>query len=413
MAITTESAFLIFGGILIIGYFGELLAKKFSVPSALLLLLIGYLLKFTGYVEIESIVGIQDLFGSLALIVLLFDGGLTLNLREVLFKSGRVLLLAFLTTVVAIILSIALFNFLGINPIIGAIFGAIAGGIGSTTTISIASSLKLPDRIKNFLTLESSITDVFSIILTIVLTQTLLSGSIDFQIISQGIASRFSTGLIIGAVTGIISLAILSKIQKGYNYMVTFAIVLILYAVTEFLAGSGAIAVLVFGLLFGNENAIRNALKLDINAGKRPIIKQFQNEISFFIRTFFFVFLGIVVQIGNLNTLMIAVYLLVILYITRYLCVNIANYKDPVSEFNKILIAINPRGLATAVLATYPVIAVQNAMKTSPNGFLKIISEQIATLPEIAFYTIVLSIVFTTILVPFAMNGKGLKKNVK
>ena len=290
MAITTESAFLIFGGILIIGYFGELLAKKFSVPSALLLLLIGYLLKFTGYVEIESIVGIQDLFGSLALIVLLFDGGLTLNLREVLFKSGRVLLLAFLTTVVAIILSIALFNFLGINPIIGAIFGAIAGGIGSTTTISIASSLKLPDRIKNFLTLESSITDVFSIILTIVLTQTLLSGSIDFQIISQGIASRFSTGLIIGAVTGIISLAILSKIQKGYNYMVTFAIVLILYAVTEFLAGSGAIAVLVFGLLFGNENAIRNALKLDINAGKRPIIKQFQNEISFFIRTFFLYF---------------------------------------------------------------------------------------------------------------------------
>ena len=219
----------------------------------------------------------------------MFDGGLTLNLREVLFKSGRVLL-GFSTTVVAIILSIALFNFLGINPIIGAIFGAIAGGIGSTTTISIASSLKLPDRIKNFLTLESSITDVFSIILTIVLTQTLLSGSIDFQIISQGIASRFSTGLIIGAVTGIISLAILSKIQKGYNYMVTFAIVLILYAVTEFLAGSGAIAVLVFGLLFGNENAIRNALKLDINAGKRPIIKQFQNEISFFIRTFFLYF---------------------------------------------------------------------------------------------------------------------------
>lgn len=261
MAISVETAFLIFGGILFIGYFGEIVSKRFSVPSALLLLLIGFMLKLGGYVDSDSITSIQALFSALALIVLLFDGGLTLHLQTVLFKSGRVLAMAIICTILALMVSYLLFTALGLNPFVGAILGAIAGGIGSAITISMLNSLNLSEKIKNFLTLESSITDVFSIILAIVLTDALISGNIELQTIGQGIAARFSVGLIIGAIAGFISITTLSKIQKGYSYMLTFAIVLILYAITEFLAGSGAIAVLVFGILFGNEALIRKDRK--------------------------------------------------------------------------------------------------------------------------------------------------------
>ncbi|MBI5051182.1 hypothetical protein HZC08_00315 [Candidatus Micrarchaeota archaeon] len=57
-----EGVFLILGGILLIGYLGELLSKKFSIPSVLVLLLIGYGLKLSGYVPVQELIGVQELF---------------------------------------------------------------------------------------------------------------------------------------------------------------------------------------------------------------------------------------------------------------------------------------------------------------------------------------------------------------
>ncbi len=403
MVLAVESAFLIFGGVLFIGYFGEMLSRRFAVPSALLLLIIGYLLRFSGYIDVQSLVRIQGLFGSLALVVLLFDGGLSLNLHQVVFKSGRVLLMSVLTTVFALIGSVFLFMVFGLNPIIGAIIGAVAGGIGSTTTISILKGIELSDKIKNFLTLESSITDVFSIILAIVLTQTLISGTIDIQIIGQGIVSKFSVGIFSGIIIGVLSIIALTKIEKGYNYMIMFALVLILFAVTEFLGGSGAIAVLIFGIVFGNESAIRKIIKSD-HTKKCYLTKEFQVEISFFVRTFFFVFLGIIVELGSLTNLLIA-FLLVFLYIIiRYVSIHFSTANSPLYDSRFILTAVCPRGLATAVLAAYPVVTIQNLLKTSSDPYLKDLLLQVASLPEISFYIIILSIVVTTFLVPYVMH---------
>jgi len=190
--LTVETVLLIFGGLIFIGYFGELLSKRFSIPSALLLLAIGFAFKVTGFVDVEAFIGLQDIFGTLALTILLFDGGLSLNMYEVVFKSGRVLFVGFAITTLSMIGAALLFMLMGLNPLIGAILGAIAGGLGSSTTISIVKGLSIPSEIKNFLTLESSITDVFSIILAIVFTQALVSGAFDLQLISQGIVGKFA-----------------------------------------------------------------------------------------------------------------------------------------------------------------------------------------------------------------------------
>ena len=410
--VSTESSFLIFGSILIIGYLGELLSKRFAVPSALLLLLIGFSLRLSGYVDVSALVSIQDLFGSLALIVLLFDGGLSLNLYEIVFKSGRVLSNAILTTILGIAGCVLLFSLLGFNPIMGAILGAIAGGIGSTTTISITKGLSLPPQIKNFLTLESSMTDVFSIILALVLTQALISGAVDLQSIGQGILGKFTIGAFAGIFAGIASIMVLAKIEKGYNYMITFALFLILFAITDFFGGSGAIAVLIFGVVFGNEAAIRKMFKLNHNGG-RPLIKQFQSEISFFIRTFFFVFLGVIVDLGSLTNFLIAFILLVMFYAIRYISVYLSTFNSTMFDYRKILTAVNPRGLATAVLATYPVIMLQNTIKLKPDDSLQQLLSQMIALPEIAFYLIILSIISTTILVPLVVRDGNKDKEEK
>ena len=402
---TVETILVILGGLIFIGYFGELLSRKFSVPSALLLLGIGFALRLTGYADPAAFMGFQDIFATLALVILLFDGGLSMNVFEVLFKSGRVVVVGLLITILAMIGAAWLFMLMGINPIIGAILGAIAGGIGSSTTISMTKGLSMPDSVKNFLTLESSITDVFSIILAIVFTQALISGSLDFQFISQGIAGRFAIGVFTGLVAGVAATTVLSRIEKGYNYVVTLAIVLMLFSVTDFLAGSGAIAVLTFGLMIGNEATVRKIINPGSNLSY-PVIQDLQAEISFFVRTFFFVFLGIVVAIGNVNNFIIALGLMVLLYVIRYVVIYITTAKTQFFEYRNVLSAINPRGLATAALAAYPLIVVQNILKGDPSSPVALLVPQLSALSEIAFYLIILSIVFTTILVPLANRKK-------
>jgi cell volume regulation protein A len=413
MAIPVETVFLIFGGIIFIGYLGDPISKRFAIPSALILLAIGYLLKLSGYADAQSLSPIQGLFGSLALVMLLFDGGLSLKMQNVLLKSGRVLLNSVFITLFCILGSALLFYLIGFDPLIGAIVGAIAGGLGSTTTISVIRSLPIPESIRTFLTLESPLTDVFSIILALVLTQALISGSVDLLSIGQDMIARFSIGTIAGFLTGLLCLFALSKIEKGYNYMITFAIVLMLFSLAEFLGGSGAIAVLVFGLMFGNEIEIRRMFRMGRARHQRPLLMQFQTEISFFIRTFFFVFLGIVVGLGSIENFLIGAGLILLFYLIRYISILLSTHGDEeLSSYRNLLTAVNPRGLATAVLATYPLLMVQDILASGADARLSGLLPQLTSLPEIAFYIIVLSIILTTVLVPLTIhkNDKESKK---
>ncbi len=404
MGLGTETAFVIFGSIIVIGYFGELFSKRFQIPSALLLLLIGYLLKLSGYVDTAALEGIQPLFSTLALIVLLFDGSLSLNIYDTLFKSGRILLQSVVITILSMIIGAFIMHMVGFDMLVGAIMGAIAGGIGSTTTISVARGLNLPNEITRFLTVESSMTDVFSIILTIVLTQNIISGYLDVQLIGQGILANFSIGAMFGIVTGLFFLSLLWKVEQGYTYMMTLALVLIAYACAEFFGGSGAISVLIFGVIMGNEQIIRKTLRIHIKR-QRLSIKQFHTEISFIIRTFFFVFLGIIVNLLSFNNFLIALALVIGFLLVRFVSVYFITRGTSLFTYRKVLTAISPRGLATAVLATYPLTTFNNYLAETQELTINGFYQEFVALPEIAFYIIVITIVLTTILVPLTLNG--------
>ncbi len=404
--LSVEAIFFILGWIIFIGYFGELISKKYNIPSALFLLLLGLILKFTNYIDPTPLIGIQPLFGSLALILIMFDGSLSMNIYNVIFKSGKSFMMSIIITILSIISSIVLLHYVfGFDIIIGAIVGALAGGIGSTTTISIISGLSVPRKIIDFLTLESSITDVFSIILTLILTTALVSGVIDIQKIGAGVLSTFSIGAFLGLIIGLIFITVLHKIKSEYGYMVTFGVILFLYALSGIFGGSGAISILVFGILLGNEKEVKRIFRLK-GDGTRTQIKKFQAEISFFVRTFFFVYLGFVVALGGIQNFLIALSLIVAFSAVRYISVYWVTRKSEFFEYKNLLTAVNPRGLATAVLATYPLdqLRIYITQNGTTQYYSKVLSEA-GALPEIAFYFILLSIITTTVLVPFIMNS--------
>ena len=70
----------------------------------------------------------------------------------------------------------------------------------------------------------------------------------------------------------------------------TIAVVFILYSLVEAVRGNGAIATFVFALLLGNFNEIANRLKLKGEFALDTKFRDFQVEVSFFVRTFFFHF---------------------------------------------------------------------------------------------------------------------------
>jgi len=162
---------------------------------------------------------------------------------------------------------------------------------------------------------------------------------------------------VLGIIFGLIWLSVLKRILKApYVYILTLAIVLLAYAVSETLGGSGALCCLLFGIVLGNEKEIYRMLRMErpaetvIDVG----LKRFESEVAFLLRTFFFVYIGLISTISDIRISLLGVILSLILLLARFGAVRIATARSELIEERPIMSVILTRGLAAAVLATLP-----------------------------------------------------------
>jgi cell volume regulation protein A len=164
-----------------------------------------------------------------------------------------------------------------------------------------------------------------------------------------------------GFVLGLSWLPIMNKVRKEqFSYVITLAVVFLVYSLTTVLVGveaggegAGAIACLVFGLVLGNGKKVLKMLDYGgMGFEMDEETKHFHSLISFIIRTFFFVYLGMVVSFQKIEFILFGVAVLLILILTRYIAIQISTYKGKFHEDNKqTMIVMMPRGLAAAILA--------------------------------------------------------------
>ncbi|MCP4648310.1 MAG: hypothetical protein GY852_11375 [bacterium] len=397
MALETLVAFAILAGIILIGFFGELLFRRFKIPSVLILLATGYLLgPVTGIVDVDLMVGLQYIFAPLALMILLFDGGIQLNIYRLVHESGRGIILGGLGLLFSIGAVAAIWMMLGNDLLSGLLMGAIVAGTGSAIVIPIARGMSLSENARQTLTIESSVTDVISVVLVLSLTGALISGHATIEGTTQNVIASFSIGAVLGGVFGMAWINLSDKLRKlNFYYMLTLAIMLVLYITTEFMTGSGAIAALVFGIMLGNMGEIGKMLRFK-DVLQEPKMAQFQDEVSFLVRTFFFVFLGIIVNITSMDVIILGVGITLVLFGARQAAVWISTSGSDLAQYKKDLGVLMPRGLATAIMATYPAsILLENAGVIGYSQFGAIYRE-LALFPQIAFVVIVASIIITT-----------------
>jgi len=354
--------------IVFIGVLGELFFSKTRIPDVLWLVLIGIVIgPVLGLADTGLLASLLPLFSAFAIIIILFEGGLHFNIYDVIKNTPKSLLLALFSfflsalAVAAVYMVIGTFAFAeGVTWFNAAVLGCILGGTSSLIVMPLVSKAKLKRKTESFLSIESALTDVLSIVIVIALINiAVVPGPNPGQALLKGIAGSFAVAIFFGALAGLVWMYVLRFFERkarnfSHHYMLTFSFLLLLYAFIDLVQGSPALGILSFGLVLGNSREIGKILKLKREIKLEKSIVEFNSQISFFVKTFFFALIGLLFVINPASIAIGAVLALAIL-ITRPLAVRatLSRERIPKEELN-LMGWLMPRGLAAAVLAILP-----------------------------------------------------------
>lgn len=348
--------------IIVFSYFFNVLARKTNIPSPLLLIGLGILIKLgldyavqkglipSSAIPYEEIV--LEILGTIGLIFIVLEGALDLKLsREkwpVIWRSFVVALFGLLISTFAIAGLFMAFDLFHIWN--AAILYAIPLAIMSSAII-IPSVVGLEQDKKEFMIYESTFSDILGIMFFYLLlsnAETEATSDVIGNIFANiGLTLVFSLVVCYGLVY------ILQRITGQVKLFLTVAILSLLYVIGKSFDLSSLVMILVFGLMLNNHKVFwRWKLKRLISDTKiKSILHDFHVltvETAFVIRTFFFVIFGMTIVLASLVNLNVAFYSLLIvlaLYAARLLMLLVFKRK---SIFPLLYIA--PRGLITILL---------------------------------------------------------------
>lgn len=363
MAATPETVLFAAAAVIVLGFLGQLLFRATRISDILLLIGLGFLLGLAidqfRVLDRDVFTALAPVVGTFALLVILFEGGLDLRIRELLHGLGRAAVLAVLgfgLTVAAV--SLTAIHLLDLDAPRGLLLGCILGGSSSIAVVPLLRRLAVSDRTRVILSVESALTDVFCVVGALTVASILaLQQQPDVASVGRTVASSFIIAVFFGIVAGLLWLKFLdSGLTREIGYMLTLATLLGLHVAVSALGGNGPVAVLAFGVVLGNALGLRKVLQLETE-GFRPELRVFQGEVAFVTRAFFFVYLGLILDptVFAGPVLWVSLALVAALALARGLAVfaSAAGSRQLESE-RAVWWAMMPRGLAAAVLASVP-----------------------------------------------------------
>ncbi len=383
MPIDPQTYLVAFGVIILIAFLGHVIFQRTKMPDVILLILLGVLLgpllplvnpNWDPILNPEIFNQLLPLLGAVAIIIILFDGGLKLNIRDLFIGVAPATFLTLLGFTASMLMAAGiLWQFGIIHDIkVALIFGAIVGGTSSVVVMPIIEKMTISRRARTIVGLESALTDVFVVVVAVSLSIGVAAEQIEAQTFAQTIAANFAIGIALGAAIGFVWVRYLRMFtRRSYEYMLTLALLFLCYALTEYLGGSGAISVLAFGLVLGNSKKQDRLEGAELEKAKAKHEKRHRwvpvftidlvnlhNEIVFFIRAFFFVALGVILDLSIFADPMFLLLSLVVLgglVAARLWAMTLVFWRSDLEQRDKTAIGfLMPRGLAAAALAAVP-----------------------------------------------------------
>lgn len=301
-----------------------------------------------------------SLFSNLVLIFILFESGTELKIaaiRESLRESARITTMGFMSTWVTVTL-LCVFVF-GV-PLLPSLFiGATLGGTSSAVVVGLVRKIEVKPKTATTLIIESAETDVFTLAIPLAILGLMLYGQIQALTVVTQFVSSLVLALFIGIAGSFLWSYIINKFPtlKATKFS-TPAFLFILYGISEYLQFSGPLTALSFGIAIGNLAYFEPELLRKIIPNQSIILpageKDFFSELVFLLRTFFFVFIGISIQINRMDWLLWGALITAALFLVRMLVVKLIVAKDTPLLDKAVISIMIPKGLGAAVIATLP-----------------------------------------------------------
>jgi potassium/hydrogen antiporter len=337
--------------LLLLAYVFDITASKTKIPSVILLLLLGFGAKLVTEslnISIPNLNPILPILGTIGLILIVLEGSLELEINKsklpLILKSSIVALIPLLVISFGIAYYLNHFEHL---PLKLALASAIPIGIISSA-IAIPSARNLLNNEKEFITYESSLSDIFGVIFFNFITLNDNIGSKTFGNFSL----ELLTMLGLSFVATLLLAGFLNKIQHHIKFVPMIILVLLIYGIAKLFHLPALIFILIFGLFIGNIDELRHYKFIQkfhpVNFTKDVHkFREITTELAFLIRALFFMLFGFLIDLGdvlNSETILFALCITLGIFIVRFMILKIFKLQT------NPLVFITPRGLITILL---------------------------------------------------------------
>ncbi|HEY1542404.1 MAG TPA: potassium/proton antiporter [Xanthobacteraceae bacterium] len=258
-SLDTVSLGILFGALLVLaGILSSLVALRFGAPLLLVFLLVGMVAgeEGPGGIRFDD-VRTAYLVGSVALALILFDGGLRTRFstfRSVLAPSLTLATVGVMIT--AALTAPAARYTLGLDWTQSLLVGSVVASTDAAAVFFLihARGLRLRPRVGATLEIESGTNDPFAIFLTLLLVEILLHGQQSWSTITAKLAEETFGGALIGILGGRAMVLVLNRLSLPQGLHAPFVTTgaLVVFGLASAIHSSGFLAVYVAGLVVGN-----------------------------------------------------------------------------------------------------------------------------------------------------------------
>lgn len=248
--------------LLFVSVLASTLSARLGLPLLLLFLVVGMLAGEEGIGGVQfNDFGTAMLIGQLALAIILLDGGLRTRLASFRVAFAPAAVLATWGVVATVLLlgvfAIWLFN---VDWRVGLLLAAIVGSTDAAAVFTLLrnSGVRLNDRVKATLEIESGANDPMAILLVTVLVQAvMLPGDTGPVVVVTMLLQQFVIGLVAGGIGGWVLSRLLARLRlaDGLYALLILSGGLMVFGATNSMGGSGFLAIYLAGLIVGNRRS--------------------------------------------------------------------------------------------------------------------------------------------------------------
>jgi cell volume regulation protein A len=345
---------LIAGVLLAAGIAGALLADRVRVPALLLFLGLGMLAGSEGVGGIDfTNADLARTLGTIALVLILFEGGLTAGWSEIRPVLGTAASLATVGTLLtALVAGLAAKLIFDLSLLEGMIVGAAIAATDSAAIFAVLRNSTLEKRLARSLEGESGMNDPVALLLVIGFIEWIQQPGYGVADMVGLLALKLAVGIVVGLIMGRVATWVITRIElpsDGLFPVATIAAAALAYGIAEIAGGSGLLAVYLTALALGSAPI----------PAKRSVVS-FHEGLGWVAQIGLFILLGVLVFPGDLGGVALKALALsaVLIFVARPAATFVATALAPLNVREKVMLGwAGLRGATPIWLATFPVVA--------------------------------------------------------